>query len=160
MHGTPNANPNPNATPCCRTLTLTNSNATPCRTSCWCLVAWARSGSRARGTLAPKPNANPNSNPLSQLIFHFMSVTARLNEEIIVGVVMVTILAVEFLVVGTSQPGAVYLWNHPDASDAFVNGTIPFTSEKQTDLVTLTLTLVLTLTLTLTLTLNPTLTLT
>merc|ERR1712032_598654 len=47
---------------------------------------------------------------------------------------MVTILAVEFLVVGTSQPGAVYLWSHPDASDAFVNGTIPFTSEKQTDL--------------------------
>ena len=87
-----------------------------------------------------------------------------MNEEAVVGTVMVTILAVELLVVGMSQPGAVFLWNfHPvnpsvdpcvhasvNASmNLSVTSAIPFSSEKQqTDLVTLTLIPILTLILT------------
>ena len=71
-----------------------------------------------------------------QLIFHFVLMFARLAEESLVCTALVTILAVEFLVVESSQPGAVYLWNyHSNASVA--DRTIPFTGDPMT-VVTLT----------------------
>ena len=59
-----------------------------------------------------------------QLIFHFLVVVARLGMELLVSTVMVTALAVEFLVVEGSralQPEepVYYLWNyHSNASVA------------------------------------------
>ena len=71
-----------------------------------------------------------------QLIFHFVLMFARLAEESLACTALVTIVAVEFVVVEASQPGAVYLWNYH--SNATLAGrTNVFTGEPMT-VVTLT----------------------